>query len=132
MGRYNADEGPATAQVATASRPAGRERRGLPAGPVRDDEYIQDRRADGRPAVPVNQGLLELLDTDEVEGVLAHEISHVKHRDILISTVAATMAGALSMLAQWLQISLMFGGYGGRDRDDEGMNPLAALVTIIV
>ncbi len=83
-------------------------------------------------AVAVNEGLLNLLSEDEVEGVLAHEIAHVKHRDILISTVAATMAGALSMLAQWLQFSLFFGGYGGRDRDDEGPSPLAALVTIIV
>jgi heat shock protein HtpX len=83
-------------------------------------------------AVAVNQGLLEMLGSDEVEGVLAHEIAHIKHRDILISTIAATMAGALSMLAQWLQFTLMFGGYGGRDRDEEGMNPLAALAMIIV
>lgn len=83
-------------------------------------------------AVAVNQGLLDVLNDDEVEGVLAHELAHVKHRDILISTVAATMAGALSMLAQWMQYAMIFGGYGDRDRDDEGMNPLAALAMIIV
>src|SRR5215212_3289250 len=60
-------------------------------------------------AVAVNQGLLDVLNDDEVEGVLAHEIAHVKHRDILISTVAATMAGALSMLAQWMQYAMIFG-----------------------
>src|SRR5438128_467687 len=83
-------------------------------------------------AVAVNEGLLELLNEDEVEGVIAHELSHVKNRDVLISTVAATMAGALGMLARF---ALMFGMYGGGDqrrRDGEGMNPLAALVMLIV
>jgi heat shock protein HtpX len=83
-------------------------------------------------AVAVNEGLLNLLNEDEIEGVLAHEIAHIKHRDILISTVAATMAGALSMLAQWLQFSMFYGGYGSRDREDNGPNPLALLVAIIV
>jgi heat shock protein HtpX len=82
-------------------------------------------------AVAVNQGLLNMLDRDEVEGVIAHEIAHIKNRDILISTIAATMAGALTMIAQWLQFSLMFGG-AGRDEEGEGMNPLAALVMVIV
>lgn len=79
-------------------------------------------------AVAVNQGLLNMLDSDEVEGVIAHEIAHIKNRDILISTIAATMAGALSMLAQWLQFSMFF---GGRD-DEEGGSPLAMLATIIL
>jgi heat shock protein HtpX len=83
-------------------------------------------------AVAVNRGLLDVLNADEVEGVIAHEIAHIKHRDILISTIAATMAGALSMLAQWLQFSFMYGGYDRRDREDEGMNPLAALLMVIV
>jgi heat shock protein HtpX len=83
-------------------------------------------------AVAVNEGLLQLLNEDEVEGVIAHELSHVKHRDILISTVAATMAGALGMLARF---GFMFGGYGGGDsrrRDGEGQNPLVALAMLIV
>src|SRR6266508_1446676 len=68
-------------------------------------------------AVAVNQGLLEVLNADEVEGVIAHELAHVKNRDILISTIAATLAGAITLLAHILRISMMFGGYGGRDRD---------------
>jgi heat shock protein HtpX len=86
-------------------------------------------------AVAVNQGLLEILNQDEVEGVIAHELSHVKHRDILISTIAATLAGALMLLSRFAWFGMMFGGYGGsgdRQRDDEGMNPIAALITIIV
>src|SRR5713226_3831636 len=86
-------------------------------------------------AVAVNQGLLEILSQDEVEGVIAHELSHVKHRDILISTIAATLAGALMLLSRFAWFGMMFGGYGGsgdRQRDDEGMNPIAALVMIIV
>jgi len=83
-------------------------------------------------AVAVNQGLMELLNQDEIEGVIAHELSHVKHRDVLISTIAATMAGALGMLARF---GLMFGVSGGSDdrrRDGEGMNPLAGLIMLIV
>jgi heat shock protein HtpX len=82
-------------------------------------------------AIAVNQGLLRILDQPEVEGVLAHELSHVKHRDILISTIAATMAGALTLLAQMGQFGLIFGGYDRRD-DDRGGNPLGALLLIIV
>ena len=64
-------------------------------------------------AVAVNEGLLEILNEDEVEGVIAHELSHVKHRDILISTIAATMAGALVMLSRMAWWGMMLGGYGG-------------------
>jgi heat shock protein HtpX len=87
-------------------------------------------------AVAVNHGLLEMLNEDEVEGVIAHEIAHIKNRDILISTIAATMAGALSMLAQWLSFSLMYGGgYGhgsSSEEEQQGMNPLASMVMIIL
>lgn len=88
-------------------------------------------------AVAVNQGLLELLNDDEIEGVLAHEISHVKHRDVLISTIAATMAGALVMLSRFAWWGMLLGGYSGggygdRRRDEGGMSPLAGLVMIIV
>jgi len=79
-------------------------------------------------AVAVTQGLLRLMSREEIEGVLAHELGHVKHRDTLIMTVAATMAGALSHLAT---MALWFGG--GRSSDDrEGGNPLAGLVAVIV
>jgi heat shock protein HtpX len=63
--------------------------------------------------------------------VLAHELGHVRNHDILISSVAATIAGAITMLAHAAQWAMIFGGYGGR-RDDENYNPLAALAMIIL
>jgi heat shock protein HtpX len=79
-------------------------------------------------AVAATQGLLRLMSRDEIAGVLAHELGHVKHRDTLIMAVAATMAGALSHLAT---MALWFGG--GRSSDDrEGGSPLAGLVGILV
>jgi heat shock protein HtpX len=68
--------------------------------------------------VAVTRGLLKLMDTREVEGVLAHELGHVKNRDILIGTVAATMAGAVMMLASMARWSAIFGG--GSHSDEEG------------
>ena len=82
-------------------------------------------------AVAVTHGLLRLMDAEELEGVLAHELSHVTNRDILIGSVAATIAGAISMLAQMAHWALLFGGAGGRDDHGRG-NPLGALVAIIV
>jgi len=81
-------------------------------------------------AVAVTEGILEILSESELRGVLAHELSHVKNRDILIGTIAATMAGALSMLANIAQWGLIFGGRGGDHR--EGGNPIAALAMIIL
>src|SRR5512137_212045 len=81
-------------------------------------------------SVAVTQGALRLLDEEELTGVLAHEISHVKNRDILISSVAATMAGIIMWIANMARFAAFFGG--GRDRDDEGGGALAGLVTIIV
>jgi len=69
-------------------------------------------------AVAVTQGILRILSPDELEGVLAHEMAHVKHRDILIGTVAATLAGAILMLARFAQFAAIFGG--GRDREEGG------------
>src|SRR5580700_2256611 len=68
-------------------------------------------------SVAVTQGILNLLNDDELEGVLAHELGHVNNRDILISSVAATVAGAVTMLAQMERFAMIFGGMGG-DRDD--------------
>ena len=80
-------------------------------------------------AVAVTTGILQLLSRQELEGVLAHELGHILHRDILISSIAAVMAGAISYLATMAQWAMIF---GGRGRNDEGGNPLAALVMIIV
>jgi heat shock protein HtpX len=71
-------------------------------------------------SVAVTAGILDLLTDDELEGVLAHELGHVRNRDILISSVAATFAGAVTILARMAGYAAMFGGYGGRDRDREG------------
>jgi heat shock protein HtpX len=81
--------------------------------------------------VACTQGILKLCNEQELTGVLAHEMSHVKHRDMLISTVAATAAGAISSLAYMAQWAFMFGGMGGRDDDRRG-NPLGMLLIIIV
>jgi heat shock protein HtpX len=71
-------------------------------------------------AICVNQGLLQLLDEEELYGVLAHEFAHVRNRDILISSVIAVLAGAITMIANFAQWGLMFGGFGGRDDRDRG------------
>ena len=81
-------------------------------------------------AVAATTGLLRFLDAPEVEGVIAHELAHVRHRDILISSVAATLAATIMFVANMAQWAFIFGGYG-RD-DEEGSNPLALLATIIV
>ncbi len=78
-------------------------------------------------AVAVTTGILRLLDVEELEGVIAHELAHVKHRDILIGTVAATIAGAVSYLATMAQWAMIFGG-----RDDDDGNPFVAIVMMIV
>src|SRR6516165_603989 len=83
-------------------------------------------------AVAATEGILQLLSDAELEGVLAHELAHVKHRDILTSSIAATIAAAIMMMARWLQFAAIFGGMGGgRDRD-RGSNPIALLATIIL
>jgi heat shock protein HtpX len=81
-------------------------------------------------AVAVTTGIMRILSREELQGVIAHELAHVKNRDILISTIAATIAGAISYLAQMAQWAMIFGGHRGDD--DEGGSPVAALVMMIV
>ncbi len=84
-------------------------------------------------SVAVTHGILGLLTDEELEGVLAHELGHVSNRDILISSVAATIAGAITMLANMAKWGMIFGGYGGRsDREDRGGGGIAAIFMLIV
>jgi heat shock protein HtpX len=84
-------------------------------------------------AVAATEGILQILSDTELEGVIAHELAHVKHRDILISSIAATIAAAIMMAARTAQFAAMFGGYGGRDDGrDRGNNPIALLAMIIL
>src|SRR5919204_2776110 len=80
--------------------------------------------------VAVTTAILGILNRDELAGVLAHELGHVRNHDILISSIAATIAGAITMLANAAQWAMIFGGFGGRD--DEDRNPFAALLMIIL
>lgn len=83
-------------------------------------------------SVAVTHGILNLLTDEELEGVLAHELGHVTNRDILISSVAATLAGAISMLANMAKWGMIFGGYGRGEREDRGGGGIGALVMIMV
>ena len=86
----------------------------------RDPEYA---------AVAVTAGILDILPEDELEGVIAHELTHIINRDTLTQAVAATVAGAVSFLAQMLSYSMWFGG-GSRD-NERGGNPLGVLATVL-
>ena len=81
-------------------------------------------------AVAVTEGLLQLLQRDELEGVIGHELGHIKNRDILISSVAAVMAGAISYLATMAQWAMIFGG--GGSNDDEGRGNLVAMLVMMI
>ncbi|MDO9305813.1 MAG: zinc metalloprotease HtpX [Sulfuricurvum sp.] len=94
-------------------------------------DHIPNAFATGRnpqhAAVAITTGLLELLNEEEVEGVMAHELSHVRHRDILIATVAATIAGAIAFIANMLQFGAMFG-----NRNNRGINPIIMIAMAII
>src|ERR1039457_5521781 len=87
-------------------------------------------RSPSHASVAVTAGLMELMNDDELEGVIAHELSHVRNYDILITSIAATLAGALTVLAHIARWGMIFTGYGGRDRGRG--NPIAMLLMIIV
>src|SRR5213080_1978696 len=82
-------------------------------------------------AVAVTEGIMRILNDEELEGVLAHELAHVKNRDVLISTIAATLAGAITYLAHMAQWAAIF---GGRSQDDEegSSNPLVLILFAIL
>lgn len=94
-------------------------------------DHIPNAFATGRnpshAAVAITTGLLELLSEDEIEGVMAHELSHVRHRDILVATVAATIAGAIAFAANIMQFGAMFG-----NRDNRGGNPILMIAMAIL
>jgi len=81
--------------------------------------------------VAVTTGIMRILSMEELSGVIGHELAHIKHRDILISTIAATFAGAISYLAQMAQWALIFGG-GRHDDDEGGGHPIVALLMMII
>ncbi|MEW5993405.1 MAG: zinc metalloprotease HtpX, partial [Candidatus Zixiibacteriota bacterium] len=81
-------------------------------------------------AVAATEGLLEMLSEDELEGVIGHEIAHIRNKDMLIGTIAATFAGAIGILAAIARWGAIFGGYGGRD--SRGGGPIGLLIAAIV
>ena len=98
------------------------------------DEQYANAFATGRnpqhSAVAVTAGILRILDKDELSGVIAHELGHIKNRDILISTIAASIAGAIGTIAYMAKWAAIFGG--GRSDDEEGGSPVAMIVMAIV
>jgi heat shock protein HtpX len=83
-------------------------------------------------AVAATEGVLRLLTTDELEGVMAHELGHVRNRDILISTVAATLAGAIMVLARMAQWAAFFGGGRGSDDDEGGAGGIVSMLALAI
>jgi heat shock protein HtpX len=89
-------------------------------------------------AVAVTRGIMRICSREELKGVLGHELSHVLNRDILVSSIAATLAGVVMMVGSWMRWAAIFGGFGGRDEDDRGgalgmllmaiLAPLAAML----
>lgn len=100
--------------------------------PVEAPNAFATGRDPNHAVVAVTDGILELLNEDELCGVLGHELSHVIHRDILIASVAAALAGAISMLASMARWAFIFGGTGRQERNERGNNPLAFLIMAIV
>jgi heat shock protein HtpX len=83
-------------------------------------------------SVAVTAGLMELMNDDELEGVIAHELSHVRNYDILITSIAATLAGAITWIASMGRWAMIFGGFGGSRDDRRGGGGLAALLMLIM
>lgn len=88
-------------------------------------------RDENHAVVAVTEGVLRILNREELEGVISHELTHIKNRDILISSIAATLAGAIVMLAHMAQWAAMFGG-GSREKDDEGGGVIGLIAMAIL
>ncbi|NPA32077.1 MAG: zinc metalloprotease HtpX [Aquificae bacterium] len=102
--------------------------------PMEQPNAFATGRGPGHAAVAVTRGILEILDREELKGVLAHELAHIKNRDVLVATIAATIAGAIGFLANMAQWALFFGGFN-RDEEEEGSGfaeIVGALVMIII
>jgi len=119
------------ALVARLAQRAGIPKPALYVVPDAQPNAFATGRSPARGVVAVNQGLLDVLDAREVEGVIAHEIGHIRHRDTLTMAVVASLAGAVMTLANMAQWAAMFGGLRGDD-DDDGGGIVGLLVAIIV
>jgi len=113
------------------------QRQGLPMPkiyviPTESPNAFATGRNPSHASVAVTQGILNLLNDDELQGVLAHELGHVRNRDILISSIAATLAGAITILARMAYWGALFGGIGGRDREGRGGGGIGALFMLIL
>jgi heat shock protein HtpX len=83
-------------------------------------------------SVAVTQGLLQIMNDDELEGVIAHELSHVRNYDILTSSIAATIAGAITYMAQMGKWAMIFGGYGGSREEERGGGGLSLVLMMVL
>lgn len=93
--------------------------------------FATGRNAD-HAVVAATTGILRILSRDELMAVLGHELGHVRNHDILVSSIAATIAGAITMVAHMLQFAAFFGGFGRSSDDGEGVNPIGALAMIVL
>jgi heat shock protein HtpX len=100
--------------------------------PTESPNAFATGRSPQHASVAVTHGILGLLDDEELEGVLAHELGHVKNRDILTSSIAATLAGAITLIARMGYWASLFGGYGGRGGRGRNGGGLGALLMLIV
>ena len=98
--------------------------------PMEQPNAFATGRGPEKSAIAVTAGILNLLNREELKGVLAHEIGHVKNRDVFIASIAATIAGAISMITYWLQWALFFGF--GRDDDENPLSLIGTLILIII
>ncbi|MCB0071172.1 MAG: zinc metalloprotease HtpX [Caldilineaceae bacterium] len=90
-------------------------------------------RSPAKGAVAVTTGIMQMLDRNELAGVIAHELAHIKNRDTLISSVAATVAGAIAMLADIVMWGMIFGGFGGDEEEGGGLGDIVGgMLTLIL